>query len=210
MSKQEIQCNIIDSDSTPFLGTLLALMIALSGLYVMLLLIGVFLSVMWPEKFANENVVPPVYVWDVTTESLTNRVQVLSEVLQDNGYHIYLDGQPYESADEFDSTNTTLVFNTDENRIDYITNDALYTTLQPLGYLFCDADGAPVELDKTISQLMVLGYRFSIYPAQKMVVVSRSSRYHGKIRSYQTITEASVDIKDLVHDGDTVYKYLFQ
>lgn len=210
MSKQEIQCNIIDSDSTPFLGTLLALMIALSGLYVMLLLIGVFLSVMWPEKFANENVVPPVYVWDVTTESLTNRVQVLSEVLQNNGYQVYLDRQPYESADEFDSSNTTVIFNTDENSINYITNDALFNTLQPLGYLFCDTDGNPVELDKSISRLMVLGYNFSIYPAQKMVVVSRNSKYHGQIKSYQTITEASVDIKDQVYNGKAVYKYLYQ
>lgn len=206
MSKQTVQVTNNNDSSTPTMTTYVTLF-AFVG---MLLLLPVCLAAIWPEKFVNEGEVPPVYVWEVDEKQLSNRVQMLSDVLQDNGYHIYLDGQPYESADEFDSTNTTLVFNTDENRIDYITNDALYTTLQPLGYLFCDADGAPVELDKTISQLMVLGYRFSIYPAQKMVVVSRSSRYRGNIRSYQTITEASVDIKDLVHDGDAVYKYLFQ
>lgn len=210
MSKQAVQVTNNNDSSTPSMTTYVTFTVSIFAFAGMLLLLSVCLAAIWPEKFVNEGEVPPVYVWGVDEKQLSNRVQMLSDVLQDNGYHIYLDGQPYESADEFDSTNTTLVFNTDENRIDYITDDALYSTLQPLGYLFCDADGNPVELDKTISQLMVLGYKFSIYPTQKMVVVSRNSRYHGNIRSYQTITEASVDIKDLVHDGDTVYKYLFQ
>ena len=166
------------------------------------------LAATYPEKVLDDGKVPPVYLWNVSSAKLDNRIKVLSNVLQDNGYQVYYDGQPCESIDELDSTNAILLFHTDEKRIDYVTNDNLQAVLQSLDYTFCDNNGNTVELDRTIEQLMVLGYDFSIYPSQKMVIIEKG-RGKGQVLSCQTLAEASVDIKDLVHEGDTIYKWLY-